>query len=535
MTQVVRAVTYARVSTDGQVERGYSLPEQRERLAAYCRERGYLLLQHIADEGISGRIEERPGLQRLIALADQASVDVVVLVHLWRIGRDNRICENTLYDLRRRGVRIEFVEHASGDSPAEQLMLTMLGGMGQYEWAIIRQRTVAGRVQKARAGKVPQAMGPSGGPYGYRLITVAQAQAIPAYDGRDGELEIVPEEAMIVQQIFARASEGWGVSRLANWLNREQVAARSGTPWETTRVRRMLTNPVYVGRYVHGRRQYHRTGDLLPCGRPRVRVVPRDESECVIVPVPALVTEEVWDTVQAHLAAGARGWPGQPSSHSLLRGLVFCPCRLAANRELRCQNVRKSRNPNSPSYHQRAYICPMPFRGHPACGARYDADELHRLCREEIHRVTRGNWLEREARRRAMERRRAARSGGEGTAAVSELERSLQAVNGRLSQLVDQSLNGVIPADILDQKARELVAQRETIHLALRQARIHHPSLDPDLAGTAAAARAAHLRELLANARTDEDWRTLFALVLTVRLRRGEAPELLLADWVLDG
>ena len=62
----MQVVTYARVSTQGQAEHGYSLNDQKALLAEHCRGRGYNHVEHIADEGISGRIEDRPGLQRII-------------------------------------------------------------------------------------------------------------------------------------------------------------------------------------------------------------------------------------------------------------------------------------------------------------------------------------------------------------------------------------------------------------------------------------------------------------------------------------
>ena len=51
----MRVVTYARVSTRGQVEKGYSLAEQRDRLVSYVADQGWTHVEHLEDSGVSGK------------------------------------------------------------------------------------------------------------------------------------------------------------------------------------------------------------------------------------------------------------------------------------------------------------------------------------------------------------------------------------------------------------------------------------------------------------------------------------------------
>ena len=46
---------YMRVSTEDQVNEGFSLPEQKERLEAYCKLKGYEIGGYYTDEGISAK------------------------------------------------------------------------------------------------------------------------------------------------------------------------------------------------------------------------------------------------------------------------------------------------------------------------------------------------------------------------------------------------------------------------------------------------------------------------------------------------
>lgn len=57
---------YMRVSTEDQVNEGFSLPEQKERLEAYCKLKGYEIGDYYTDEGISAKKgKKRPEFERL--------------------------------------------------------------------------------------------------------------------------------------------------------------------------------------------------------------------------------------------------------------------------------------------------------------------------------------------------------------------------------------------------------------------------------------------------------------------------------------
>src|SRR5262249_11871411 len=65
-------------------------------------------------------------------------------------------------ELRKHGVKLEYVSHAPDDTPEGQLREQVLGVVAQYERAKIRERTARGRREKAREGKVPGGRTPLG-------------------------------------------------------------------------------------------------------------------------------------------------------------------------------------------------------------------------------------------------------------------------------------------------------------------------------------------------------------------------------------
>ena len=57
---------YMRVSTEDQAREGFSLPEQKERLEAFCKFKGYEIVDYYEDAGISAKTgNHRPEFERL--------------------------------------------------------------------------------------------------------------------------------------------------------------------------------------------------------------------------------------------------------------------------------------------------------------------------------------------------------------------------------------------------------------------------------------------------------------------------------------
>lgn len=86
MNNVLRAGPYERVSTDEQALHGYSIATQKDTLEAYCNEKGYRIVRHYTDEGISGAKPplKRPALKQLIDDVQAGKIDVIVFTKLDR-------------------------------------------------------------------------------------------------------------------------------------------------------------------------------------------------------------------------------------------------------------------------------------------------------------------------------------------------------------------------------------------------------------------------------------------------------------------
>jgi len=138
----VLAAVYARVST---LHNGQDPTMQSRELVEYCQRRGWELFDCYVDEGISGKKDSRPELNRLMADAHARRFDVVVV---WRFDRFSRSVSHLCRALETfHALKINFVsmiEQIDTTTPAGTFVFHVLAAVAQSE----RQTTV----ERVRAG-----------------------------------------------------------------------------------------------------------------------------------------------------------------------------------------------------------------------------------------------------------------------------------------------------------------------------------------------------------------------------------------------
>jgi DNA invertase Pin-like site-specific DNA recombinase len=129
---------YARVSTDGQ-----SLESQLSQLQGCCK---------VFAEKISGAVRERPALKRLLRAVKAG--DTVVVTRLDRLARSTRDLLNILATLAEKRVGFRSLGEGWADTttPHGRLMVTLLGGIAEFERELIRIRTSEGRARAIANG-----------------------------------------------------------------------------------------------------------------------------------------------------------------------------------------------------------------------------------------------------------------------------------------------------------------------------------------------------------------------------------------------
>ena len=134
-------VGYARVSTDGQ-----TLDAQQAALKAAGVERIYA-------EKISGAKSDRLQLTKMLKML--AEGDTVVVTRLDRLARSTRDLLNILHAIGKAGATFKSLADAWADTttPHGRLMLTILGGLAEFERELIKARTDDGRRRAMANGR----------------------------------------------------------------------------------------------------------------------------------------------------------------------------------------------------------------------------------------------------------------------------------------------------------------------------------------------------------------------------------------------
>jgi DNA invertase Pin-like site-specific DNA recombinase len=133
-------IGYARVSTDGQ-----TLDSQQ----AALREAG---AERVFAEKISGARSDRPQLAKAIAALVEG--DCLAVCKLDRLARSTRDLLNTLAMIGERGATFKSLadQWADTTTPHGRLMLTVLGGLAEFERHLILARTSEGRTRAQANG-----------------------------------------------------------------------------------------------------------------------------------------------------------------------------------------------------------------------------------------------------------------------------------------------------------------------------------------------------------------------------------------------
>ena len=225
---------YLRVSTEDQAKEGFSLPEQKERLEALCKFKGYKIYDYYTDAGISAKTGNyRPEFDRLIEDAKNKKINTIIALKLDRLSRSIYDWENLLKTSEKFGFDLVCANDDINTTNANGKMVTrIMMSVSQNEIERTSERTKVGMAGAIKKGHIPAVC-----PIGYKRV--------------DKKLVPDPLTKDIVIRIFNLYFEGNSYSTIANIFNKEKVLDK--TNWRDVRVLKILSNEIYKGDYVSGK------------------------------------------------------------------------------------------------------------------------------------------------------------------------------------------------------------------------------------------------------------------------------------------
>ena len=145
-----RAALYSRVSTSLQ-----DAEMQASELREVARQRGWTVVKEVIENDLSGAVDDRPGLESILADAAAGKLDLVAFWKLDRWGRSLVHLLTTLDTLTAQGVGFVSLRDPGIDTttPTGRLLLQLVGAFAEFERALIRERVIAGVRRAQAAGK----------------------------------------------------------------------------------------------------------------------------------------------------------------------------------------------------------------------------------------------------------------------------------------------------------------------------------------------------------------------------------------------
>ena len=296
----MKAAIYSRVSSEKQ-DVDLSIAAQLKALRGYAAKNDYEVVMEFIDEAESGRTSARPGFRKMIAMGRRSPKPFDVIL-VWKYSRFARSREDSIVFktmLRKNGVQVVSINETFEDTPSGRLFEAMIESLDEFYSANLGEEIKRGMRESASRGFYVASVTP----YGYHRVKV--------HDGAKERPKLEPNshETPIVVRMFKEVLAGNGLKQIVKSLNKQGIAGPRGKGWSNTTVHKMLTNEIYTGTLVWGRRS---ATDLEP-----VRV----ENAW-----PSIVSRDTFDRVQSLLKSRAPAClhTRRAASYFLLSGIAKC-------------------------------------------------------------------------------------------------------------------------------------------------------------------------------------------------------------------
>lgn len=260
---------------------GETLAIHRKTLLDLASRNGHIIAAEY-QEIISGEtISARPEMKRLLADVISGKWDGVYVMEIERLARGDTQDQGAVATAFKISntviVTPQRIYDPNVESDEEYFEFNLF--MSRREFKTINRRQQAGRAN-ARAEGHYLAANPS---FGYRRVKLP---------GKGWSLEIVPEDAAIVINIFKWYADGMGLAKICAILNRDSA----DSSWIPKRLSRILENEIYIGKIRWGRN---------PCVKEYVdgqivkRRIVTNDYELHDGLHPPIISQQLWDRVVA--------------------------------------------------------------------------------------------------------------------------------------------------------------------------------------------------------------------------------------------
>lgn len=429
---------YARVSTEEQARSGYSLDDQvRRGIAKYNSLGIYEDIIEYIDDGYSGEFIERPALDRLRTDIRAGIIKTVVVYDLDRLSRETEHLLILVKEIERKA-KLIFCTNEYAKTPSGELFMTLHAGIAKYEKAMIKERTMRGKREKALSGKLTH----NDNPLGYD------------YDEEKSMYVINESEAETIRFIFdLYVKNSYGVRQLALELKALGKTNKKGQPINKTQVYRILKNEMYAGTKWSFRRYDKKVGQK------KVKQLIRSHSEWIPITVPAIISQDLWQQAQDSMHQKSVVSKRNTKYEYLLKNVVKCG---VCGYNMVGQTYYEKRWGKDKKYSY--YVCTSIPEKRGCSSKRIPSAELDKMVWDQLVKRAKNNRLSTLGRRSNSDKD-----------VKQKLSKHIVELKKRQSTIIKLITNGTIEADIAENELKELNRELAATKTALSSSKEEQP------------------------------------------------------------
>lgn len=275
------AVIYARYSSDSQREA--SIEDQLRECRQWAEAHGFKVVEEYCDYAISGRTDDRPQFQKMIADAEKGMFSAVIMYQTSRFARNRYDAALYKHRLKKAGVAVHYAAMSIPDGPEGIILEALMEGMDEYYSANLSKQ-----IRRGQDGNALKGIAMNAPPLGLKI-------------NENHMYDIDPNTGPHVLRAFQMIDEGQMQVDVLAYFNSLGLKTSKGNPFNKSSLRHMWGNRKYLGEY-----QY------------------RD----VVIPdiIPQLIPEDLFYRVNARIAKNKHSNGGRARSMTdfLLTGKLIC-------------------------------------------------------------------------------------------------------------------------------------------------------------------------------------------------------------------
>ncbi len=277
----MRTVIYARYSSSTQTEQ--SIEGQIRVCTEYAKGKNMQIVGTYIDRAISGRTDNRPEFQRMIADSGKKIFDAIIVYKTDRFARNKY--DSAIYksQLKKNGVQIFYAAESIPEGPEGIILESLMEGLAEYYSLELSQKIRRGIRESVMKNKF---IG-GGLALGYKI-------------GPDKSFQIDEDAALVVKMIFDMYNRGIPSATICKELNDQGIKTLRGNPFNKSSIGRIIKNKKYIGQYDVG--DIHNKDGI-----------------------PAIISKEVFHVAQRELEKRRTSKQAQaPRAEYLLSGKLYC-------------------------------------------------------------------------------------------------------------------------------------------------------------------------------------------------------------------